>query len=126
MKNLALTLATTVLFLLMSSCAVRAQLSDNAILVRDHRPDTYRPIMLYAADKWGNDYQMIEHTINKQIEAYLSIGDIVNSTAYDQELMVSSYTKWFDTKTKGGDYVMILHDYMKQLEAKASIMLQDN
>ncbi len=60
-----------------------------------------------ASAKWGDDYEMVKHTIKKQTEAY----DWVIKNAKYSNILKRAKQKW------NNDYEMVKHEYKKQVEA---------
>lgn len=114
-----------------------SQLNSRAQVIKENSPRLYETIKKYSENKWNDDYQMVIYTINKQADAFMDIGILMEDDNFDGKIWFNAIMKWADNPSKFErlfnddkpeeafetiiiQWDMVLYTYKKQLEAKLS------
>ena len=71
----------------------------------------------FCKEKWGNDYRMIEHCLNKQNVSEIAVAYWAESDQFDNDIWDRCANKWTDNHYVS-DYRMINYCIKKQTAAK--------
>lgn len=112
MKRLLTIISALFIFPMMAS----AQLNTEAEVLREEQPEQYNNIKCYAVNKWGDDNQMIVHTINKQAEALVVVLRAKDEELVSDDFLAAAMNKWEYDECEGYNWRMVVHEIKNQIE----------